>query len=163
MFVLARAVTYSTLFVGLVLVFLPARVLSSSGVVQPAGTGQWQIAGMLVGAAGAALCLACISTFALVGKGTPAAFDPPRRLVRQGPYRFVRNPMYLGAALAMGGAALFYQSFALLAYIAAFLLATHLLVAGYEESTLRRAFGDDYAAYCKAVGRWWPRTKVLNS
>lgn len=157
MFVVARAVTYSTLFVALVLVFLPARVLSLSGVVQPAATGPWQIAGMLVGAAGAALALACISTFALVGKGTPAPFDPPRRLVRQGPYRFVRNPMYIGAALAMGGAALFYQSFALLGYIGAFLLATHFLVAGYEEPTLRRAFGDDYKAYCNAVGRWWPR------
>jgi protein-S-isoprenylcysteine O-methyltransferase Ste14 len=109
MFIFARAVTYSTLFVGLVLIFLPARVLSSSGVLAPAAIGIWQSAGMLVAACGAALALSCIVTFALVGKGTPAPFDPPRRLVVQGPYRFVRNPMYIGAGLAMAGASLFFQ------------------------------------------------------
>ena len=157
MFVLARAVTYSTLFVGLVLIFVPARLLSSSGVVPPTVIGISQAAGMLVGAAGAAVALSCIVVFVLVGKGTPAPFDPPRRLVVQGPYRFVRNPMYIGAGLAMTGAALFYQSFALLAYIGVFFLVTHLFVAWYEEPTLRRAFGEDYTAYCDKVGRWWPR------
>ncbi len=64
--------------------------------------------------------------------GTPAPFDPPRQLVVAGPYRMVRNPMYLGAALALAGAALFYRSWALLLYCAAFLLITHLFVVGYE-------------------------------
>jgi protein-S-isoprenylcysteine O-methyltransferase Ste14 len=157
MFVLVRAATYATLFVGLVLIFVPARVLSSSGVLPPTAIGIWQSAGMIVGAAGAALALSCIVAFALVGKGTPAPFDPPRRLVVQGPYRFVRNPMYIGAGLAMAGAALFYRSFALLGYIGVFFLVTHLFVAGYEEPTLGRTFGEDYKAYCDKVGRWWPR------
>src|SRR5207253_11109575 len=73
-----------------------------------------------------------------------------------GPYRFVRNPMYLGAGIAMAGAALFYQSAALFAYIGAFFVATHLFVVGYEEPTLRRTFGPGYVAYCETVGRWWP-------
>jgi protein-S-isoprenylcysteine O-methyltransferase Ste14 len=64
--------------------------------------------------------------------------------------------MYLGAALAMGGAALFYQSAALLSYIALFLLVTHLFVTAYEEPTLRQTFGIDYKQYCARVGRWWP-------
>lgn len=157
MFVFARAVTYSTLFIGFVLIFLPARVLSRSGVVAPAAIGPWQNAGMLVAAAGAALAVSCIVTFALVGKGTPAPFDPPRRLVVRGPYRFVRNPMYIGAGLAMAGAALYYQSFALFGYIVLFFLVTHLFVAVYEEPTLRRTFGNDYTSYCNEVGRWWPR------
>lgn len=157
MFVFARALIYSTLFIGLVLIFLPARVLSSSGVLAPTAIGLWQRAGMLVAAAGAALAVACIVTFALVGKGTPAPFDAPRRLVIQGPYRFVRNPMYIGAGLAMAGAALFYQSLALFGYIAVFFLVSHLFVALYEEPTLRRTFGNDYKAYCDKVGRWWPR------
>jgi len=109
---------------------------------------------------GTLLAVSCIVTFALIGKGTPAPFDPPRRLVVRGPYRFVRNPMYLGAALAMAGAALYYQSLALLAYVVVFLVATHLFVAAYEEPTLRRAFGDDYSAYCGRVGRWFPRSRA---
>ena len=157
MFILVRAVTYATLFIGLVLIFLPARVVSSSGVVPPTEIGLWQSAGMLVAAAGAALAVACIVVFALIGQGTPAPFDPPRPLVVQGPYRFVRNPMYIGAALAMAGAALFYQSVALFIYICVFLLISHLFVVAYEEPRLRRTFGEDYAAYCNKVGRWWPR------
>ena len=157
MFVLVRALTYATLFISLVLIFLPGRVLSSAGVTVPAAIGPWQVAGMLIGAAGAALALSCVLTFALVGKGTPAPFDPPRRLVVRGPYRWVRNPMYVGAGLALADAALFYRSLALLGYVGVFALATHLFVLAYEEPTLRRTFGKDYEAYCRKTGRWWPR------
>jgi len=137
-------------------VFLPGRVLSWSGIVRPAGIGAAQAAGMLVGASGAILALWCIATFILIGRGTPAPFDPPRRLVVVGPYRLVRNPMYIGAALALAGAALFYESWALLGYCAAFALATHLFVVTYEEPTLRATFGDPYVRYCQRVRRWWP-------
>lgn len=139
------------------LVFLPAQVLRWAGVARPAATGALEIAGLIVGAAGAALALWCVLTFALVGEGTPAPFDPPRRLVVRGPYRVVRNPMYLGAALALAAAALFYRSLALLGFTAVFVLAAHLFVLWYEEPTLRRTFGDDYDAYRREVQRWWPR------
>jgi protein-S-isoprenylcysteine O-methyltransferase Ste14 len=156
MFVLARALTYAALFIGLVLIFPPARILSSRGVVQPPHIGPWQAAGMLIGAAGAALALTCIFTFVVAGRGTPAPFDPPRRLVVRGPYRLVRNPMYAGAGLALAGAALYYQSTALLAYAAVFVTVMHLFVVLYEEPTLRGTFGNEYEAYCRHTGRWWP-------
>lgn len=157
MFVLVRAVTYAALSIGLVLVYLPARLLSWSGIARPASNEAPQLAGMAVAAVGAAIALWCIFTFALIGKGTPAPFDPPRRLVIAGPYRFVRNPIYVGAALALAGAALFYQALSLLGYCAFFILATHLIVVWYEEPTLRRTFGEEYETYCRQVGRWWPR------
>jgi protein-S-isoprenylcysteine O-methyltransferase Ste14 len=118
--------------------------------------GATQISGMVVGTLGAVIALWCIFTFVFIGKGTPAPFDPPRRLVSKGPYRFVRNPMYFGAVLALGGAALFYQSLSLLYYTIAFLCITHILVLTYEEPALRRTFGHDYEAYCNKVGRWLP-------
>jgi protein-S-isoprenylcysteine O-methyltransferase Ste14 len=83
--------------------------------------------------------------------------DPPKRLVVRGPYRFVRNPMYLGAVTALAGAALYHGSLALAAYAAVFLLLMHVFVCGYEEPTLRRMFGADYERYCASVRRWWPR------
>jgi protein-S-isoprenylcysteine O-methyltransferase Ste14 len=156
MFVLARAATYSALFIGFLLVFLPGWILSLTGIIQPPEVGAWQVAGMLLGASGAGLTLACILTFVVVGRGTPAPFDPPRRLVDRGPYRLVRNPMYLGAGFALGGAALFYRSLPLLAYAVAFLVVTHLFVVLYEEPTLRQTFDGDYEAYCRRTGRWWP-------
>jgi protein-S-isoprenylcysteine O-methyltransferase Ste14 len=156
MFVIVRAVTYAALFIGVMLVYLPARLLSGVGIVHPPVMGMWQVAGMVIGGAGAGVALWCIFTFALIGKGTPAPFDPPRRLVTEGPYRFVRNPMYVGGALALGGAMLFYQSWSLAAYAGLFLFATHLFVVLYEEPTLSRSFGQDYEAYCRRVRRWWP-------
>jgi protein-S-isoprenylcysteine O-methyltransferase Ste14 len=67
--------------------------------------------------------------------------------------------MYLGAALALGAAALFYLSAALLAFTALFLVATHLFVVVYEEPTLRRIFGGEYDTYCREVRRWWPNLR----
>ena len=158
MFVLIRTITYASLFIGFVLVYLPARLLAWSGIIRPAAMGWPQIAGLVVCAAGAAIALSCVFAFAFIGKGTPAPFDPPRRLVVRGPYRVVRNPMYIGASLAVAGAALFYESAALAAFVAGFWLVTHLFVVIYEEPTLRRIFGPEYLEYCRHVHRWLPST-----
>lgn len=161
MAIVIRAIVYSTLFIGFVLVFLPARVLSWSGIVRPADIGIMQVAGLVVGAIGALIAVWCIVTFAIVGRGTPMPLDPPRRLVDAGPYRLVRNPMYIGAGLALAGAALYYQSLALLGYAVAFALVMHLFVVVYEEPTLRGSFGDSYDRYCQRVRRWWPARKEV--
>lgn len=156
MFIAFRAITYATFFVGFLLIYLPARVLSWSGIVRPAATSWPQIVGIVTATAGTALALWCISSFILIGRGTPAPFDPPRHLVVRGPYRFVRNPMYVGAGAALIGAALFYQSLMLFVYGCIFPLVSHFFVVLFEEPTLRRTFGSEYEAYCDRVGRWWP-------
>jgi protein-S-isoprenylcysteine O-methyltransferase Ste14 len=155
-----RTLVYATAFVGFLLIYLPVRVLAWSGIRRPAIMGAPQIAGMIVGTLGAALAAWCVVSFISFGKGTPAPFDAPHRLVVRGPYRFLRNPMYAGAATAMAGAALFYGSLALLAYAATFLLAFGLFVIFYEEPTLRRKFGADYDDYCRHVRRWWPHLRA---
>lgn len=144
------------MFIGFLLVFLPGQFLSWSGVVRPSRIGLLEAAGIALGAAGAALALWCILAFVVIGKGTPAPFDPPRKLVIRGPYRYVRNPMYLGATLALLGAALFYRSLLLLAYAGVLLLVTHVFVVAYEEPTLARLFGAEYQAYRASVRRWVP-------
>jgi len=154
---LARAITYGTLFVSLVLIYLPGQALTWSGVVTPDRFGLPQAAGMVVGAAGAGLALWSILSFIVIGRGTPAPFDPPRLLVVRGPYTYVRNPMYCGASLALGGAALYYESGALLAYLVLFLLMAHLFVVFYEEPTLARLFDGEYETYRQRVPRWRPR------
>jgi protein-S-isoprenylcysteine O-methyltransferase Ste14 len=156
MFVFFRAITYAALFIALVLLYVPARLLAWSGINRPVGIEIPQMAGFVIGAVGAVLALWCIFTFASLGKGTPAPFDPPRQLVIRGPYHFVRNPMYIGAGLALAGAALVYQSLPLLGYTVVFFLIAHLFVLWYEEPTLRRTFGQEYDAYTERVRRWWP-------
>lgn len=154
--ILVRALTYASLFIGLLLIYVPARLLSWSGIVRPAAIEVPQILGMIIGTLGAFIALWCIFTFSYVGKGTPAPFDPPQRLVTRGPYRFVRNPMYIGAGLALAGTGLFYESIFILGYAGVFLLICHLFVIWYEEPTLRRIFGNEYEMYCREVNRWSP-------
>jgi len=161
MFVIARALTYAALFIGLIFIFLPGQLLFWSGIARPTVTGPPQIAGMIIGGVGAAIALWCVFTFAAIGKGTPALFDPPRQLVIEGPYRFVRNPMYIGATLGLAGTAIFYGSLSLSIYTAAFLLAAHLFVVFYEEPTLRKSFGAEYEAYCQRIRRWVPGRTLL--
>ncbi len=156
-FTLARALVYAALFIALVLVYLPGLLAGRAGLVAPARIGAAQGLGLLVTGAGAALAVSCVLAFSIVGRGTPAPFDPPRRLVVRGPYRWLRNPMYVGACAALLGAALYYRSWALLEYAAGFLIVMHLFVMWYEEPALRRRFGTEYEAYCRRVSRWWPR------
>lgn len=155
-FILVRALVYATLFMAFALVFLPARVIAGTGVPRPEGVGVMQLAGIVLAAAGAVLAVSCVLTFVFLGRGTPMPLDPPRKLVAGGPYRFVRNPMYVGAGAALTGAALYYESLALAIYAAAFLVIMHVFVVVYEEPTLRRTFGAGYEEYSGRVGRWWP-------
>jgi len=151
-----RALTYATLFVAAFLVVVPQRILTASGFVRSAAAGPSQIAGLTIVGLGFALVLWCLITFAFVGKGTAAPFDPPRRLVVVGPYRFVRNPIYVSAIIAMLGAALYFESAALGLYALVVLIVTHLLVRLYEEPHLRRVFGQPYEDYLRTVHRWIP-------
>lgn len=152
-----RAIVYATLFIGTLLVFVPARVLEEAGVTPPGTIGLPQVTGIVITTIGGLLALSCIMTFVFIGRGTPAPFDPPRRLVVRGPYRYVRNPMYIGAGLALLGAAIYYQSIALATYLAILAVVIQFFVVLYEEPTLRRTFGEDYEAYRRQVRRWWPR------
>jgi protein-S-isoprenylcysteine O-methyltransferase Ste14 len=156
-FLLARTVVYATAFIGFLFVYVPARLISRTGIASPAVIGPAQIAGIIVTTVGAALCLWCLANFIQAGRGTPAPFDAPRRLVVTGPYRFVRNPMYMGGGVVLTGVALFYHSRAVLIYAIAFMLVAHTFVVFYEERVLRRSFGEEYEAYLRSVRRWLPK------
>lgn len=157
MLALVRGLTYAALFIGAFLVFVPGRILARAGIEPGHGSGAAHALGIVFVVNGLALAIACVLTFAFIGRGTPAPFDPPRALVVAGPYRFVRNPMYIGAGTALIGAALFYQSLALAGYALVFLLITHLFVLLYEEPHLRRVFGSSYEDYLRNVPRWIPK------
>ncbi len=154
MFTLFRAILYASGFIALLLIYVPMQVAERAGISYPEAQGVPQIAGLAIGTIGALIALWCVLTFTLVGKGTPAPFDPPRELVTTGPYRFLRNPMYAGASLALAGASLYFQSLALLGYTAVFLTLTHLLAVLYEEPTLKRLFGAAYTNYFQQTKRW---------
>jgi protein-S-isoprenylcysteine O-methyltransferase Ste14 len=86
----------------------------------------------------------CIGAFVVRGRGTPALFDAPRRLVAIGPYRYSRNPMYIGGRPAASGYGLALRSSAVVLFVPAWWLLFHLLVVLHEEAALRNKFGADY-------------------
>jgi len=107
---------------------------------------------------GTAVLLWCVRDFAVRGRGTLAPIDPPKELVAEGLYRWVRNPMYVGVVTVLLGHALWFDSRALLDYAACVFVAFHLFVTLYEEPTLEARFGDSYRRYRAAVPRWIPRS-----
>jgi protein-S-isoprenylcysteine O-methyltransferase Ste14 len=110
--------------------------------------------GYVLAAAGALLAGLCIATFVTRGRGTPAPFDPPREFVASGPYRYVRNPMYVGAAAVILGAGFILSSPSIVILALAFLLIMHLFVILYEEPALAGKFGASYQQYRSSVHRW---------
>ncbi len=108
-------------------------------------------------ALGSALLIWCVRDFFVAGRGTLAPWDPPKRLVVVGLYRYVRNPMYLSVLTIVGGWVLLYHSLWLLAYLAGLIVSFHLRVVYNEEPRLRRAFGAEWTTYAARVLRWLPR------
>ena len=133
--------------------WVPWWILTRHGhTVTPAA---W--AALPVIAAGMALYAWCTWSFAAVGGGTPGPWDAPSRVVATGPYRWVRNPIYIAALLVVLGEAWLFMSPWLLAYAGIMAVFFHLFVTGYEERTLRRRFGAAYVEYRHVVPRWIPR------
>jgi protein-S-isoprenylcysteine O-methyltransferase Ste14 len=112
--------------------------------------------GFVLIAAGGAVALVCGCYFALRGVGTPAPFDPPREFVAVGPYRYVRNPMYVGGVLLLAGFGLALRSPAIVLLAVAAIILVHLFVVLVEEPGLRHRFGESYRRYTASVNRWLP-------
>ena len=91
--------------------------------------------------------------------GTPAPPVPTAHLVVGGPYRYVRNPMYVAVLAIILGQALLFASWATLGYAAIAFLAVLLFVRFYEEPTLEARYADEYREYRRNVRGWIPRVR----
>ena len=115
------------------------------------------IIGLVAGTIGGLIVLACAAVFVARGRGTPAIFDPPRKFVGGGPYKFVRNPMYIGGLILLAGFGLYQRSLAILLFTVVVFALFHLYVVFVEEPGLEARFGESYFAYKQSVNRWLPR------
>jgi protein-S-isoprenylcysteine O-methyltransferase Ste14 len=151
----ARSIAWAAVLPGLFAGYVPWRYFGLAQV--PLDLRQpLHLLGLLSIALGIVLLAACIWEFARSGRGTLSPVDPPKELVVQGLYRFVRNPMYLSVTLIVLGEVLLTRSRALLVYWVIWFAAVNLFVIGYEEPNLRRRFGESYERYTRRVGRWIP-------
>lgn len=97
--------------------------------------------------------------FVFVGKGTPLPIEPPKEFVISGPFRFVRNPMYLGLLTLIIGMALLLDRLVVLGYAGVFLAGVTVFLLVFEEPQLRRRFGASYQEFLEHVPRWIPRLR----
>ncbi len=115
------------------------------------------LAGLALIAAGLALWVWTVRLLARIGRGTLAPWDPTRRLVVEGPYRHVRNPMISAVLCVLLGEASLFGSVALLLWFGVFFALNYVGFLAYEEPGLERRFGGEYLEYKRNVPRWIPR------
>jgi protein-S-isoprenylcysteine O-methyltransferase Ste14 len=101
--------------------------------------------------------VAAVVEFAERGGGTPIPYDPPKRLVRSGIYRYIANPMQLSCLLVMLlWAGLLRNGWMIVAAGMSVIYSTGL--AEWDEAEeLKHRFGEDWLSYRKDVRNWWPR------
>jgi protein-S-isoprenylcysteine O-methyltransferase Ste14 len=141
-------------------VLIPLWLARRNGTVPSLGAGPAvavQALGLGLLALGLVLFVASLRRFATEGEGTLAPWDPPRRLVVHGPYRYVRNPMISGVVLVLFGEAAVLLSRPHLSWALLFLGINAVYIPLVEEPLLATRFGDAYRTYCRHVPRLLPR------
>lgn len=153
---LLKTLLYGGLFLALTAWWLPLRIFERHPQWPTAWT--WaHYAGAALVVLGMIITLHCAWLFVVRGRGTPAPFDPPGKLVRRGLYKWVRNPLYLALFALVGGEGLFLRSWHVGVYWVCLVCLLHLLVVLHEETALRFRFGALYEDYKRDVPRWLPR------
>jgi protein-S-isoprenylcysteine O-methyltransferase Ste14 len=116
-----------------------------------------EVVGAVLLVAGVGVLANTVIRFVVEGLGTPFPAAPTKNLVVGGLYRYVRNPMYLAVIAIILGQAAILGSVSLVVYAAIFWAIVASFVHFYEEPTLSSEYGEQYAAYRRAVRGWLPR------
>ncbi|QRM30524.1 isoprenylcysteine carboxylmethyltransferase family protein [Microvirga sp. VF16] len=109
--------------------------------------------GALVFVLALALFAWAIVTMTRAGSNVPTNL-PTTTIVETGPYRFTRNPIYLGMVLGLTGLGIAFNNLWLLVMLVPFALVIRYGVVAREEAYLERKFGDVYRGYRSRVRRW---------
>jgi protein-S-isoprenylcysteine O-methyltransferase Ste14 len=161
-----RNIIVSILFVlfggpGIVLLYLPLWI-THFRITTGEPLGQKLLAAALI-LVGLTPALESVGRFIYIGRGTLIPIAPPEHLVVSGLYRYVRNPMYIGVLVALGGeAVLFWSRGVLIEALFAF-LGFNLFIRMHEEPSLTRRHPEEYFLYMRNVPRWLPLLKPWNA
>ncbi len=116
---------------------------------------------LIILVSGLLLLLSSVRELYTAGRGTLAPWTPPKILVVSGPYRYCRNPMYVGVELMLLGWAALYWSALLFLYAAGVAVAFQLRIILAEEPWAARTFGEGWNAYRTSTPRW-PHWKAVS-
>ena len=146
---------------GIVTVVVPAIIIYRTGTEPFFSTVRILVAllGLVLVGLGLVLLVATIRHFANTGKGTLAPWNPTSRLVVEGVYRHVRNPIISGVFAILLGESLIAGSIPLFVWFLVFVTINAIYLPLFEEPGLRRRFSADHEEYRRNVPRWIPRLK----
>ncbi len=165
----ARALRSAIALPVVVLTVIPAFILWSTHSFDPGwDLSGWSallpfLIGVLLAGVGLTLLVSTIRLFSNVGKGTLAPWDPPRHLVVEGPYRYVRNPMHSGVFMTLYGEALLFGSVPILIFVTVVFVFHWFYIPLMEERWLKEKFGQEYLTYKRHVPAWIPRLRPWKS
>ena len=149
---------------GTVLVYVPAILLfierdSIFDLRLRTPVDVWFWIAIIFAAIGLTFAIWTVGLFLKYGDGTPAPWDPPRKLIVLGPYRYTRNPMITGVLFLLLFEAIMLKSLMITVWTGIFFIMNMLYFIFFEEKGLEKRFGDEYLKYKANVPRWIPRTK----
>jgi protein-S-isoprenylcysteine O-methyltransferase Ste14 len=131
-------------------------------VKKPAGATLLAVRGDAIGWLGAGIVLAGLAghvwSNASLARGELQQAEAANALVTDGPFQYVRNPIYVAGIALVLGVGLLYAPWSAADLAAPMILLAffHLRVVRFEEPALRRRFGPAYDEYCRRVSRWLP-------
>ncbi len=129
------------------------QYLMSLTISSPNALLMGKIVGVVLIVGGVPLAFLSLRIFR-TARTTTVPFEKPSKLVTRGPYRFTRNPMYVGLALIyVGVAGLQAQIWPIMSLLLLIIYIDRVVIP-VEESRLREVFGKDYERYCTQVRRW---------
>jgi protein-S-isoprenylcysteine O-methyltransferase Ste14 len=140
-------------------IWIPYKILSFTNNIYLFDIGVFRYCGWIPIVLGFVIYFWCSLSFLIFGKGTPLIFHPTKKLVVKGSYRYIRNPMYVGALLIVSGEALLFQSKGLFIFALVIFVDTNIRILAFEEPNLANKFGESYEQCRKSVRRWIPRLK----
>ena len=150
---------------GTVLVFIPAIILLVAkdstfhhNITTPDQIRFWLA--LFIAVFGLIFSVWTVKLFRKVGEGTPAPWDPPKKMVIRGPYGHVRNPMITSVLIILFAEAIFFQSWPIALWMLIFFMGNMIYFPLIEEKGLEKRFGDDYRRYKANVPRWVPKLKA---
>ena len=123
----------------------------------------FKIIGILILISGILLFTKTVFLFFKFGNGTIAPWNPPKKFIVRGPYRYVRNPMLIGVNLILISEYLILNSLIIFVWSSIFIVINLLYHKFNEEKKLELRFGNSYIKYKKNVSAWIPRIKPYSN
>jgi protein-S-isoprenylcysteine O-methyltransferase Ste14 len=159
----ARALRSIVILPGMALIVIPGLILWWTNSYNPGwNLSGWVVIlpylfGIILLGIGLTLLFATIRLFVSRGKGTLAPWDPPKHLVVEGPYCYVRNPMHSGVFITLYGEGLLLGSIPILIFVTGAFVFHWFYIPLMEERWLKEKFGEEYLLYKRNVSAWIPR------